>query len=185
MADLAGHVPGDPEGLRDCQGASSERRRGARREDLCHRGRDAFGALYAGIYRGPGKPARVTVAIGSRALSTQAVTLADSPGWAAFYADGTEAGARSGPALTIHYGAHRSATMQNTDGQQNLKPVSVTARALDKTTTRSGLLSLIRGVAADIAVRLAVWADDPRNHEESLSLRSTAPALPTQEPSGR
>jgi hypothetical protein len=69
---------------------------------------DASGTLYAGIYRGPGKAARITAAIGSRTLNTQVVTLAGSPGWAAFYADETQAGAKSTPALTI--------TVQAADG---------------------------------------------------------------------
>lgn len=69
---------------------------------------DASSALYAGIYRGPGKAARITVAIGSRTLSTQVLTLAGSPGWAAFYADDTQAGTMGVPALTI--------TVQATDG---------------------------------------------------------------------
>ncbi|MFC8008749.1 hypothetical protein [Streptomyces cinereoruber] len=69
---------------------------------------DASGTLYAGIYRGPGKAARITVAIGSRTLNTQVITLAGSPGWAAFYADDTRAGTISMPALTI--------TVQAADG---------------------------------------------------------------------
>ncbi|MGW1729107.1 hypothetical protein ACWCQK_40480 [Streptomyces sp. NPDC002306] len=69
---------------------------------------DASGALHAGIYRGPGKAATITVAIGSRTLNTQVITLAGSPGWAAFYADDTQAAAISTPALTI--------TVQAADG---------------------------------------------------------------------
>jgi hypothetical protein len=74
--------------------------------------------------------------------------------------------------------------MQNPARQQNTKPVPFTTRALDKRAT-TGLFGLIRRAANDVAVKLAIWADDPRNHEDSLSLRSTLPALPTQEPSGR
>ncbi|MFE9139578.1 hypothetical protein [Streptomyces sp. NPDC007355] len=69
----------------------------------------ASGTLYAGIYRSPGKAARVTVTIGNRTLNTQVITLADSPGWAAFYADGPPAGAPSTPAITI--------TVQAADGK--------------------------------------------------------------------
>jgi hypothetical protein len=63
--------------------------------------RDASGTLYAGIYRGPGKVASITVANGTRILNTHVITLADSPGWVAFYADGTQAGAKSTAALTV------------------------------------------------------------------------------------
>ncbi|MFJ4866621.1 hypothetical protein [Streptomyces sp. NPDC088748] len=68
----------------------------------------ASGTLYAGIYRGPGKASRITVAIGSRTLNTQVITWAGSPGWAAFYADDTQAGAIGMPAPTI--------TVQAADG---------------------------------------------------------------------
>ncbi|MFJ4866788.1 hypothetical protein [Streptomyces sp. NPDC088748] len=61
---------------------------------------DASGTLYTGIYRGPRKAASVIVTIDSRSLSTQVVTLAGSPGWAAFYANDTRV-VRSGAALTI------------------------------------------------------------------------------------
>jgi hypothetical protein len=73
--------------------------------------------------------------------------------------------------------------MQNRDRQQCTEGVSLTARAL-KRRTATGLLGLVRRTAQDVAVKLAVWADDPRNHEESLSLQSTLPALTTQKPSG-
>ncbi|MEU4359239.1 hypothetical protein [Streptomyces virginiae] len=69
---------------------------------------DTSGTLYAGIYRGPGKATRITAAIGNSTLNTQVIRLADSPGWAAFYADDTQAGAKSTPALTI--------TVQGADG---------------------------------------------------------------------
>nr|WP_163017137.1 hypothetical protein [Streptomyces chartreusis] len=69
---------------------------------------DASGTLYAGIYRGPGKAARITAALGNRKLNTQVITLAGSPGWAAFYADDPRAGAKSTPALTV--------TVQAADG---------------------------------------------------------------------
>jgi hypothetical protein len=73
--------------------------------------------------------------------------------------------------------------MQNRDRQQSTEGVSLTARAL-KRRTATGLLGLVRRTAQDVAVKLAVWADDARNHEESLSLQSTLPALTTQKPSG-
>lgn len=62
---------------------------------------DASGTLYAGIYRGPGKVARITAAVGDRTLSTHVVTLAGSPGWAAFYADDTWTEVMSTSALTF------------------------------------------------------------------------------------
>ncbi|MGW9437025.1 hypothetical protein [Streptomyces sp. NPDC055607] len=73
--------------------------------------------------------------------------------------------------------------MQNPNGHQNTEPVPRTARVLVRRTT-TGLLGLTLRAANDIAVRLAVWAEDPRNHEEALSLRSTSSALPEREPSG-
>ncbi|MEU9298685.1 hypothetical protein [Streptomyces sp. NPDC048266] len=69
---------------------------------------DTSGTLHAGIYRGPGKAARITVAIGSRTLNTRVITLAGGPGWAAFYADDTQGGTINVPALTI--------TVQAADG---------------------------------------------------------------------
>jgi hypothetical protein len=69
---------------------------------------DASGVLYAGIYRGPDKAPRITAAIGSRTLEARVITLAGSPGWAAFYVDDTHAGVRGTPALTI--------TVQAADG---------------------------------------------------------------------
>lgn len=74
--------------------------------------------------------------------------------------------------------------MQNPDHQQNPKLVSLTAGPPARKFT-SGLLGLIRGSANDIAVRIAIWADDSGNHEESLSMRSTLPVLAAQEPLDR
>lgn len=48
---------------------------------------DSTGTLCVGIYRGPGRAVRVTISIGSTTLNARVLTLAGSPGWAAFYAN--------------------------------------------------------------------------------------------------
>jgi hypothetical protein len=51
-------------------------------------------AVWAGVYRGPGTPDKITLTIGDRTLPVRLYTLAGHPGWIAFAAD-TAASGRS------------------------------------------------------------------------------------------
>ncbi|MFF8380665.1 hypothetical protein ACF07V_31530 [Streptomyces sp. NPDC015661] len=61
---------------------------------------DRSGTLWAGVYRGPGTPAKVTVEIDGRTLTGKVVTLAGKPGWAAFYAVDPRTGSTA-PEITV------------------------------------------------------------------------------------
>lgn len=76
------------------------------------------------------------------------------------------------------FGANWSTTMHNTTRNQTNGSASVPARIAARRTAGADCLGLIRSALSDVAVRLAVWAGDPRNHEEALSLRSTSSAVP-------
>ncbi len=75
--------------------------------------------------------------------------------------------------------------MQNPKRQQNAKSVPLGVQGLDSRTDSFGFRGFIRRAASDVAVRLAIWAGDAGNHEESLSLRSTSPAFTAHQPSSR
>ncbi|MFE6814491.1 hypothetical protein [Streptomyces sp. NPDC057675] len=61
---------------------------------------DPDGTLWAGIYRGPGRPARVTVVADGRTTTVLAATLPGGPDWIAFAAHERHVG-HSASALTI------------------------------------------------------------------------------------
>ncbi|MET9614068.1 hypothetical protein [Kitasatospora indigofera] len=48
---------------------------------------DATSALVVGMYRGPGQVDRVTVALGASVVEAHVVSLAGTPGWAAFHVE--------------------------------------------------------------------------------------------------
>ncbi|NWF24740.1 hypothetical protein HW130_00390 [Streptomyces sp. PKU-EA00015] len=52
---------------------------------------DDAGTVWAGIYRGPEKPTRVTFSLEGRTMNARIVTLPGRPGWVAFHADDTHA----------------------------------------------------------------------------------------------
>ncbi|MFF3604665.1 hypothetical protein [Streptomyces sp. NPDC002463] len=58
------------------------------------------GTVWAGIYRGPERPAGVTLSVGGRTVSARIVTLPGSPGWVAFHAYDTQAGT-NGSTITV------------------------------------------------------------------------------------
>ncbi|MFJ6017144.1 hypothetical protein [Streptomyces sp. NPDC092952] len=63
---------------------------------------DASGALRAGIYRGPVTVATtVTVKLGDRTLQAKVITLADKPGWAAYYVFDAKDRADMKPSITV------------------------------------------------------------------------------------
>ncbi|MFH8620794.1 hypothetical protein ACH4A8_02650 [Streptomyces vietnamensis] len=53
---------------------------------------DATGTVWAGVYRGPERPAGVTLSAGGRTTNARIVTLPGHPGWVAFHAYNTRAG---------------------------------------------------------------------------------------------
>ncbi|MFF3062607.1 hypothetical protein [Streptomyces sp. NPDC057909] len=48
---------------------------------------NSSGTLWAGIYRGPGTPSKITLAVGGQTLQARVYTLPSSPGWVAYYAE--------------------------------------------------------------------------------------------------
>ncbi|MFF3062605.1 hypothetical protein [Streptomyces sp. NPDC057909] len=65
---------------------------------------DAFGTLWAGIYRGPvSASTKVTIKLGDRTLDAKVVTLAGKPGWGAFYVFDTHkfGAAKLKPVITV------------------------------------------------------------------------------------
>ncbi|MBB4979622.1 MULTISPECIES: hypothetical protein [Streptomyces] len=61
---------------------------------------DGGGTVWAGIYRGPERPAGVTLSVGGRTVGARIVTLPGSPGWVAFHAYATRAGT-DGSTITV------------------------------------------------------------------------------------
>ncbi|WP_432190372.1 hypothetical protein [Streptomyces sp. Tue6028] len=45
------------------------------------------GSVWAGVYRGPGAPSKITIAIGGQTLQARIYTLPGSPGWIAYCAE--------------------------------------------------------------------------------------------------
>ncbi|MGW2847042.1 hypothetical protein [Streptomyces sp. NPDC001108] len=63
---------------------------------------NASGTLWAGIYRGPVTAATtVTVKLGARTLQAKVITLADKPGWAAYYVSDAKGSADVKPSITV------------------------------------------------------------------------------------
>ncbi|PZH17223.1 hypothetical protein C1I97_05345 [Streptomyces sp. NTH33] len=62
---------------------------------------DSSGMLWAGLYHGPGKPDKVTVKVDGRTMAAKVITLAGTPGWAAFYTADTHAITKGAPAPVI------------------------------------------------------------------------------------
>jgi hypothetical protein len=61
------------------------------------------GTVWAGVYRGPRAPSRITLAVGGRTLPARLYTLTGSPGWVAYCAETSTPGLASAkPTVRVH-----------------------------------------------------------------------------------